>query len=208
MADSAEARVLVVNRALMLLGLPASYTIDAADDDVGGTVDLIWPMVEALVVSIYNWSYCQDVLDTIALADAPNNGWTYGFALPANRVGDPLAVLTDVVHETYLRQFMLAGGKLYTNISPVWVRCRVLLDPAYWDIGFSMSFSIALASALAVPLIQDETREESLKVRAFGTEQENYGGGLFGKLITINRAAQPQGRGFMNNDPLTSARFG
>jgi hypothetical protein len=207
MADSVEAKVLVVNRALRKLGLPASYTIDM-EDDLGGTVDLVWPGVEATVVSIYNWSVCQDDLACNPLADAPVNGWTYGFELPATRVGEPLAILDNVVREHYLRDFMLSGGKLYTNVTPVWARCRVLLDPAAWDIGFSEAFSIALAAALAVPLLQDEDRENKLFTDAFGGKQENMGGGLFGKLITINRAAQPQGRGFMRDDPLTNARFG
>jgi hypothetical protein len=112
----------------------------------------------------------------------------------------------DVQSEDYLRDFMIEAGGIYTNITPIWLRYRCLLDPQYFDVGFAEAFCIALASALAVPILQDEKREEKLREDAFGRIDQNDGGGLFGKLITVNRAAQPQGRRFMENDPLTMAR--
>jgi hypothetical protein len=206
MADS-EAKVHVVNRALVKIGEPASFTIDA-NTALGGKIDLVWPGVEARVYATYDWADARQTFSLEAISGATGLGWSYGFLLPATRIGQPLAILTDVVRECYLRDFMIEGGKIYTNVTPVWARCRVAADPETWDEGFKEAFAIALASALAVPLTQDEQMRDTLAAQAFGDPREQGGGGLFGKLSQIDRAAQPQGRGFMDNDPLTAARFG
>lgn len=205
MADTAIDKVHVVNRALIKLGLEASYTIDG-EDSLGGIVDQVWPGVVARVILMVQPSAFRQTLAATEIPGAPNNGWTYGFALPATRIGDPLAVLTDVVRETYLRQFMLEGGKLFTNVKPVWVRCRVELDPQYWDAAFVEAFTIALAAALAVPLTQDDGTAAELEARAFGDPREQGRGGMFGNIAAIERGAQPQGRNFLSNDILTDAR--
>lgn len=205
MADSAIDRVHVVNRALIKLGLPASYSIDD-ESELGGQVDLVWPGTVARVMALHDWSVFRKTVRPVALSSFDPNGWQYGFSLPADRVGNPIAVLSDVQREAYLRDFMYEGGLLFTNVSAVWVRIRVMQDPQYWDSAFVEAFAIALASALAVPLLQDVELEQSRARDAFGDEREQGGGGLFGKLITLDRASHPQGRGFLSNAPLIAAR--
>lgn len=207
MAEMTQSMVAIVNRALVKLGQgPAAFSLDTTTN-LGGTVQTVWPGVVAEAMSIYDWSIARKTYATTLMAETPNNGWAYGFQLPGSRIGEPVAVLTDVVREQYLREFMLEGGFLYSNIKPVWVRCKGLVDPDYWDEGFKEAFALLLASALAVPLLQSEDLAASYREQAMGTPQERGTGGLFGKLIALNRAAQPQGRGFMDRDPLTSARF-
>jgi hypothetical protein len=207
MAETAPAKVGIVNRALLKLGLPASYSIDA-NTSIGGIVDTLWPGVEARAVAVYDWSHFRATRQASVIAAAPANGWAYGFTLPADRVGDPIAVLDQAgANESYLRSFMLEAGNLYTNVKPVWVRVRVMQDPNYWDLGFQEAFVVALAAELAVPLTQDENARAQFMADAWGKPQENGLGGLMGRLIALNRAAQPQGRRFMDNDPLTAARF-
>lgn len=206
MDETAAAKVLVVNRALLKLGQPASYTIDG-NTQLAGIVDQVWPSIEARAVALYDWSFCRDTVKATPLAGPFDNGWQYGFALPGNRIGDPLAVLTQVSPcEQFLRDFMNEGGNLYCNVSPVWVRVRVMSDPTFWDLGFREAFATALAGALAVPVLMDEELEDRRNQEAWGRPQENGGGGLFGRLIALNRAATPVGRTFLDNDPLTAAR--
>lgn len=207
MADTAVDKVHVANRALIKLGLPASYSIDA-ETELGGTVDLVWPGVLTEAVMLAENSDFRDTLPCPEISGTPNNGWTRGFSLPAVRVGKPLAILTDPVREVFLRapNFMLEGGKLYANTGPLWARVRMLLDPEYWDAGFVEAFATLLASALAVPLQQDQDTADVLRARAVGEPREQGSGGLFGKLAALERAVQPQGRNFMANDPLTAAR--
>ena len=208
MTTAAEAKVHVVNGALVQhLGLPASYTIDA-ETELGGTVDLVWPAIAARVVTTYDFPDCRKLFKPTQLAGTPDNGWTYGFAMPGERIGAPLAVLDQAgASERKLRDFLLEGGNIYTNITPIWVRCRVLLDPQYWDQGFAMCFRAALAGGLASALLSDADLAAQLTQDAFGKASENFSGGLFGKLIAVSKGAEQPGRGFMDNDSLTSARF-
>ena len=205
MAD-VDAKVGLVNRALMKLGLPASFTTDA-ESNLGGIVDLVWPGLVARVSTIYNWSTFQKTKQADALADTPANGWAYGFALPGDRVGEILAVLREPTREHYLRDYMIEAGQLFTNETPVYLRYRALQDPRYWDAGFSEAFVVALAGELAIPLLQSDKMADKFRGDAFGRLDQNDGGGLFGKLITLNRSAMPQGRRFMDDDQLTRARF-
>ncbi len=207
MSLSDTAKVKVVNRALIKLGLPASFSIDA-ETELGGTVDLVWQGVEARSVAIFDWSFCRRTDLLSVLADPPTNGWQYGFQLPSDRIGEPLAILDQVAPaEHFLRDYMLEAGKVYANIATVWARCRVMLDPQFWDRGFAEAYATALAAELAVPLTQDQGAAEVLSEAAWGPPREQGTGGLFGKLLGLNRAATPQGRRFMDDDPLTNARF-
>lgn len=206
MAEMTQSMVAVVNRALVKLGQgAAAFSLDTSTS-LGGTVQVVWPGTVAIAMSLFDWNIARKTYPVSKLADAPNNGWKYGFLLPATRIGEPVAVLTDVVREQFLREHMLEGGFLYTNVDPVWVRCKGLVDPDYWDEGFKEAFATLLASALAVPLLQDTELAATYRAQALGQPSERNRGGLFGALMARNAQAQPQGRGFLDNDPLTTAR--
>lgn len=209
MSEAAEAKVHVVNGALVQhLGLPASYTIDG-NTELGGTVDLVWPAIAAQVVTTYDFPDCRKLFKLAALAGSFDNGWRYGFALPGERIGAPLAILDRAgTDEHLLREFLREQGNIYTNVTPIWARCRFLLDPQYWDQGFAAAFRKALAGGLAKPLCQDEQLGAALTEEAFGKPSEQGGGGLFGKLIAVSKGSEQPGRRFMEDDPLTNARFG
>jgi len=207
MSDSARAKVEIVNRALVKLGQPPSY-IDGEESSLAGVVDMIWPGLEARVTAIYDWTHFRQTMKPDRHATTPSNGWAHGFPLPGTRIGDPLAILSSINPETYLRHFMLEAGNVYANIPKLWVRVRVASDPSQWDAGFAEAFTVALSGEFAIPLLQDEELAAMKTADAFGPPRDNGSGGMFGRLIALNRAAQPQGRGFMANDPLTQARHG
>lgn len=206
MAEVILDKVHVVNRALVKLGEAPSYSTDD-DTAIGAAVDLIWPGVEARFLAMCDFSFARKTYAMDEKAPPHNNGWPHGFVLPAERVGEPLAILTDVVRETYLREYMIEQGIVYANVKPLWARCRVMADPMFWDEGFREVFSIALAGALAVPIQQDGEAEKRFETQAFGDPREGGAGGLLGRLLALNKAASPPGRGFLNDDPLTNARF-
>ena len=208
MPDQSQARVHVANRAFLKIGMPASYSSEGEFGE-SGTVDLLWDGVAAEVTAAYDFSDFRKTFSLEKLAGTPGNSWAFGFRLPSERIGEPLAILDRVAPvEHYLREFMIEAGCVYTNIDPVWARCRVMQDPQYWDQGITEGFATALAAAFAIPFKQDEDLQAQKREEAFGAPREMYGGGIFGRLIALNRAAQPQGRRFMDDDPLTSARWG
>lgn len=205
-----QAKTLIVNRALVMLGVAAAYSTDA-ESRIGAIADMAWQNVAARVFSPpFNWADARATRDCIPLADTPQNGWAKGYELPGDRIGPPLAVLSQAGQsEVICREFRREGGHLYTNTPQAWVRIRIMLSPEIWDEGFANAFVTALAAALAVPLREDEDRESQLNGAAFGDPRQGGVGGLFGALLSADRAASQQtGRGFMDNDPLTMARFG
>jgi hypothetical protein len=207
MADTTKDKVHVVNRAFLKLGLPATFSIDAETAE-GGIVDLVWPGLEATVATKYSWASSVVTRKLIRHSVAPENGFTYSFEMPGDMVGPPLSVLSSVVPPgAKLRDYAIEAVGLCAHEPEVWLRCKALIDPRYWSEAFREAFATALASRLAVPMRQDEAEEKRLAELAFGRMEQNGGGGLFGDLNAIHMAAQPQGRGFYANDPLTRARF-
>ncbi|WP_337238175.1 hypothetical protein, partial [Salmonella enterica] len=83
----------------------------------------------------------------------------------------------------------------------VWGRCKVLVDPEYWPVDWRVAFLMALGSALAKPVIEDEQLEETLRIKAFGTPSQEGTGGAFGRLIAQDRAAAPVGSSPWADDP-------
>lgn len=205
-----QAKVRLVNRALVRIGVSPSYSVDE-ETHLGGIVDTTWPNVEARVFSPpFDWSFARQTQALARLSATPQNGWAYGFALPGTRIGAPLAILSEAgQRERLCRDFRIEGGNVYTNEPQAWARIRVKSSPESWDEGFALAFVTALASGLAVPLREDEDRAAQLDAEAFGPNfARGQLAGLFGALHTSDRASSQQtGRGFIATDPLTAARL-
>ncbi len=105
-------------------------------------------------------------------------------------------MLLDPVRETYLREFMIEAA----TSTPTSIRSMC---------GSVSRRSLDLGRRLQGGLRRGAGRRDGRAApagrgcgdgqgdRGFGRPQENYGGGLFGRLIALNRAAQPQGRRFL-----------
>jgi hypothetical protein len=197
----------LVNQALIDLGQPANFSIDNRTK-LGGIVDIVWPGIVDETFGLHDWTFCRKTFKLNRHEDAPESGWRYAFDLPGNKVGDPLAILIDARRNQVLREFYLEGTEVHCDVPEIWARCRVLVDPRYWDPAFRAAFRKALAAEFAVPLLQDVDLKDALRREAFGAPQEGGAGGKFGRLIAQNRAASPQGAPLYENDPLTSARWG
>ncbi|HHV66228.1 MAG TPA: hypothetical protein GXX48_01075 [Ochrobactrum intermedium] len=198
----------LINRALVLhLGESAIYSIDA-EDDLSGSCDAAWDATIAHCFGLHDWTFARRTQKLDRLADRPENGWAYGFALPGDRIGPPQKLLRSIQPETPLRDYTLEAGNVYANEPSVWGRCKVLVDPEYWPIDWRVAFVIALGAALAKPVSEDGDLEQTLRVEAFGTPSQEGTGGAFGRLIAQDRAAAPMPRSPWSDDPLTSARWG
>lgn len=199
-------RAMIVNWALIDLGHPASFT-DDANDQLGGIVDLVWPRVVDRTFGLHDWTFCRRTKKLPRLEATPETGWKHAFTLPGDKVGDPLKMLSDPRRETPLRDFYLEGNEVHADVTDVWARCRVLVDPRYWDPAFRSAFVTALASALAVPVMHDEDGAANLYAKAFGSPSQGGAGGEFGRLIAQNMAASPVGSPLASYDPLVTARW-
>jgi len=205
--ESEISKATLVNQALIDLGQSPSFSIDDATN-LGGIVDTVWPGVVDETFGLHDWTFCRRTMKLNRHADQPKSGWSYAFDLPGNKVGDPLAILIDPRRNAVLRDYYLEGNEVHCDAEEIWARCRVAVDPRYWDPTFRAAFRKALASELAVPLLQDIDLKIELRREAFGTPSEGGTGGKFGRLIAQNLAASPIGAPMWQNDPLTTARWG
>lgn len=197
----------LINRALVLhLGEQPVYSI-GGEDDLSGSCDAAWDEAISHCFGIHDWSFARRTQKLNRLVSRPENGWEYGFQLPGDRIGPPQKLLRSIYPETPLRNYVLEAGNVYANEPDVWGRCKVFVDPQYWPVDWRVAFLIALGSALAKPVIEDEQLEETLRVKAFGTSSQEGTGGAFGRLIAQDRAAAPVASSPWADDPLTSARW-
>lgn len=201
---SAITKPIIVNWALAELGLPAKFSVDDATP-LGGYVDIFWPRMEARCFGVHDWAFCRRTSRLTRESAEPQNGWRYGFALPGDRIGPPLKLLSDPRRETPLRSFDIEGETLFADEEQAWARCKVAVDPSAWPIQFAEVFATALASALAVPLRQDDGASAELEMKAFGHPREQGAGGIIGRLIAQDLAGRQVSSPLLREDPLTSA---
>lgn len=207
MAEAVIDKATIVNWAMIDLGLPATFSIDE-NTERGGVVSRVWPRVVDECFTLHDWSFCRRTSKLARHAESPDNGWTYEFALPGDRIGEPFKVLDQAGNnEHVLRELTIEGDSLFANKPDVWARCRVHRDPKNWDPAFRVGFTMVLGGRLAVPLLQDKSLADEKLKEAWGTPQQNRTGGYFSRLLGENKAAHPVGSGLLDEDPLTSARY-
>jgi len=201
-------KVSLINRALMLqLGNPAVYSI-GGNDPMNAACDAAWDETLYACFSLHDWSFARRTLKLVRLADAPENGFEYGFQLPGNRLGQVLKVMSDPRNaQALVRDYTIEGDVLTCDVIDVWARVKLLVEPEHWDGAFTAAFVVALGAKLAIALTQDEELAAQKTAEAFGTPSQGGTGGLFGRLIAQDRAAEPMAVPLYWQDPLTQARW-
>lgn len=208
MTDQPIDKATMVNWALADLGQKGTFSIDEATS-LGSIVARVWPRVVDRSFGLADWSFCRLTTKLTRLSAEPENGWKFGFALPGDRLGEPLKVMPRIHRGDGdpLRNFDIEGNTLYADVPEVWARCKVERDPETWDPTFRACFITALAGYLAVPVLQDTDLRNEYLAAAFGTPSEGGAGGQFGRLIAQHRAAKPVSSPLLRSDPLTDARY-
>ncbi|RUT80349.1 hypothetical protein EOD14_33845 [Mesorhizobium sp. M7A.T.Ca.US.000.02.1.1] len=192
MAEAEIDKAMIVNWALVELGLAPNFSIDT-ETKLGGLVDIFWPRAIARTFGLHDWTFCRQTFVLTRQDAAPINGWTYGYDLPGGILGPPLKLTTDALCERPLRDFALEGKSAFANEPVVYARCKLALDPVAWPPQFADGFAMLLASYLAIPLTQDAELKADKEAAAIGTPSTGGSGGLFGRLIAQDRAGSPVG---------------
>ncbi len=198
----------IVNWALTELGAGPIFSIDDGSD-LSEQVEACWQRTVDYTFSLSDWSFSTLTKRNEQLSATPENGWRYGFSLPANRIGNPLKILRSAGSRPYPlahRDFMIEGGALYANVDATWSVCKFETDPESWEPGFRAAFVIALAGNLAVPVWHDDNLKGDLLQQAFGSPSQQGTGGMFGRLIAQDKASQPMADSPAVEDPLSNAR--
>lgn len=201
-------KAVVVNWALTEIGHFAVYST-AADDDLAVSVNNCWQRCVDRCLSLSDWHDFRRTYKLTRSAETPENGWQFEHALPGARVGEPLKILERAGEcPEPLRNFDREGNFVYANCENIWARCKVYLDPEYWDPGWRAAFTEALAGYLAPAILHDHDMMAEKHKIAFGTPSKEGGGGMFGRLMGQNHAGAPVGSSIANADPLTLAHRG
>lgn len=200
-------RTKVANEALARL---AATPIMAFDDETptAAKVARIFPTVVAAAFDSHRWNFARRTTRLDRLNIVPETGFAYAYALPGNRIGDPVRVLTNPRNvDNPLRTFVVEGGELHADAGAVWATCVIAVEPPEWPPLFRFAVAVALAAELAVPLTHDTGLKDRLDAEAWGTPQEGRRGGLIGRAIARDAAGTPGPAPVGASDVLTGARY-
>lgn len=203
--DSLIDKAKIVNWALADLGLAPTFSI-GDETSQGAQVDIFWPRAIGECFGVHDWPFCRRTYQLVRHAARPDTGYAYRFELPRPRLGEPMKNLADPRSAEPLRSFRIEGNWLHADEPAVWSVVKVPVDPSAWDLQWASAFATALASMLAVPLLQAADLAADKDREAFGQPTEGRTGGKFGRLIAQHRAAEPLGQNMSNRDPLTAGR--
>jgi len=209
MADSRED---VASQALARLGEPSISSFDE-DTDTAEKVALLYEQTILGLLSSYDWSFAQKraVLSEDANANLVNE-WKRGFLMPAlrtERVGKPLAVFNSLsVGASPVFQYEADQRWIYTNETTCVIEYIAREPEAAWP-GYFLELAVeALASKLALPVTENQSKEVHHRVVAFGTAGQKGRGGLFGTAAEADAAGEPTQSLLDDHDPMAEARFG
>ncbi|MCZ8545073.1 hypothetical protein OOJ09_12840 [Mesorhizobium qingshengii] len=190
MADAEIDKAMIVNWALVELGLAPKFSIDD-ETALGGFVDIFWPRALARSFGLHDWTFCRQTFQLTRQEATPVTGYRYGFDLPGNRVGPALKLLSDPRQSTPIRDFTIEGKTVFCDEQQAYARCKVMVDPVDWEPQFADAFATLLASYLAIPLTQDAELAADKEAKAIGSPSTGGTGGIFGRMIAQDRAAAP-----------------
>lgn len=187
----------IANAALARIG---SAPISAFDEetDRAAQVAAVFQDTVDLSLTAYAWSFARATKALALLAETPENGFRYAYALPVGAIAGPLALLTDPrAAASQMREFALESGKLYADSAPLWGAFLFRAAPDTWPADFRVFVTVAVAAALAVPICHDPSLKADLTAEAHGPPSRDGRGGLFERaaLADAQRAGPLQSIG-------------
>lgn len=193
--------VAVCAQALVLLG---EQPISGFDDgtDAAVTCDEVYrgggdgePGLRKHLLTVYPWKFTNKYAQLSLDATPPVMEWEFRFILPPDMMNGPLEVKpSELARAMDVGQYEIFPGYLHANINVAWAQYQVDKPESTWP-QFFVQFAIAaLAAALAIPITGAESLETKFHKRAWGRENENQQGGLFGTAKRTDSRRDPPSR--------------
>ncbi len=198
-------RIDVVNQSLARLGAEPLQTLE---DVVPGAqaASLIYDQVVSVMIGAYPWPFASQMFSLPLTTTVPLDGFVRAFALPPERLGDPIALHADPKEpgrqET---RYRLMGDEVWSDAAALWATCLVLSPPYRWTPGFAEAVILALAGELALPITGDEGKREMFLRAAYGTPSEGHRGGAMGRAMQLAGRAQSAAALPTDQNPLTTS---
>lgn len=177
-------------------------------DEFLGTDSLarVFSGVADFCLDLHPWTFCTEVRPLSRLdLDSPVRGYPHVFELPADAVGQPLAIFADLsTPDAPYAGFTYHGARVLALDAPVHALLTVRPPPARWPGAFREAVRLALAAELALALASDDGLRDKLRADAFGTPSEMYRGGAMGVAIRNQGWRAPPQR-LASGDPFSAS---
>jgi len=214
MAGSRVDRVTVIADALSRFGQPLGLDLES-DNPRAERLKNIYTGTLALAFGMHQWEFLKKTFscsvvskatDAIAESDAWLNGYGFAHQLPGDLKKNPEVIFDGSGH--IVRDFSIEGRRVYSNCEVIKVTGLATLDPEYWPDDWREAFVTWLAGRFSVPELMDVNLEDKFLTEALGTPRERPSGGMFGRLMAQDLAANPPDSPFLKGDPLSDAHNG
>ncbi len=198
-------RIDIVNQAMARLGAEPLQTLE---DVVPGAqaASLIYDQVVSVLIGCYPWPFASQMFSLPITPTTPLDGFARAFALPAERLGDPIGLHADPKEpgrqET---RYRLIGEEVWSDQAALWATCLVLSPPYRWTPGFAEAVILSLAGELALPITGDEGKREMFLRAAYGTPSEGHRGGALGRAMQMAGRAQSAARVPLSDNQMTNS---
>lgn len=192
--------------ALVLL---ATKPITALTDesDRAKSCATLYPVIRNRLMAIYGWKFTKSKIQLNRDTTAPISEWTYAYGLPTDRMGEAILELfpTSNVGEAPISRYEIHGNRVLTEETEVWADYQHDVAESEFPPHFQQLLIYALASDLAEPVTDSQTKANYWRGIAFGRAVEEGMGGYFRQARRADSTGQPgpQLRGFS----LVDVRF-
>lgn len=209
MADSKED---IASQALARLGEPAISSFDE-DTDAAEKVKQLYESTILGLLSSYNWQWATTrAVLAVDGAKTPTNEWTRAFILPTQKtelVGQPLTVWnTTNLNARAFFEYEIENKWLFTNAETIVIEYIERKDEGAWPGYFEVLAREALAAALALPITENQTKEEWHTAKAYGSPSEQGRGGMYKRAVEADEVSRPTPSLLDDSDPMATTRFG
>lgn len=198
----------IINAAYARIG---EEPVQDFNDDLGGGQSALLIYEETVDFNLglqpSGFSFSREVRQLTQLANATTfTGFTYAFEIPRPRLGPPVYLTDDPSDPSRrYRDFILTGGQVQAQDTPLYAMIRFRPDPHQWSATFRSATITAIAAHLAFAIASDRPSRDDLLRLAYGTPQENFRGGMMRVALSEDAFANPSREIVVDDNPLTNA---
>ena len=145
--------IAICNSALLLLGADEINTFEDETDEAK-VCAAIYPRTVAALMELYPWRFSMKQANLNKITGfTPLIGFANAFQLPTDRLRAVFKPYTTL-------EYRILGDKVYTNADEFKMEYQYRAPEAVWSESFSRAVEFDMARALAVALLEDDSRAD------------------------------------------------
>lgn len=196
----------VVQMAAARIGVEAPQSLEEVHGD--DSLELVYTNVVDFCLDLHPWDFTRETRQLSRLANITSRvlGYPYVFDLPADVIGDPLGIVSDVSEpDRPYTQWTRQGPHILALVDTLYAVVNVRPHPLRWPGAFREAAILALAGELALTMASNDGLRRELRADAYGTASENFRGGAIGVAIRAQAFRTPPKRLQAGSDPFSMA---